>query len=90
MELENSRQEDYFVLATLTAGNGEVTKIPCKIFLPQDVRQNPQISIRPNKEQYDLLSRSHQAKLYAEVMNHANDLWVDPINEIEETFNLRR
>jgi hypothetical protein len=72
--MESSRQEDYFVLATLTAGNDEVTNVPCKIFLPQDVRQNIQVSLRPNKEQYDLLSHFHQASLYAELNNHTSTL----------------
>ena len=60
-------KEDYFVLATLVLEHAEISNVPCKIYLPEHVNDKPRMKFRPNREQYKIISLSHEGALKAEV-----------------------
>ena len=62
---ELGREEDHLVKATVIVNGGEITNVPCKIFLPERIQEKPYIIFKPSKEDANRIMDSHKGELHA-------------------------
>lgn len=62
---EHGREEDHLVKATVIVNGGEITNVPCKIFLPERIQEKPYIILKPSKEDANRIMASHKGELQA-------------------------
>jgi hypothetical protein len=72
-----SRRENYHALATIGTKGGEVTDVPCRVYLPDRPSDRPEILLEPSIEKYELLARTFEGSLSARVENRDGSLAVE-------------
>ncbi len=60
-------KENYSLRATFIVEDVQVPDVLCKIYLPERVCEKPRMKLRPTKEQFDKLTRSHKGSFKAEI-----------------------
>jgi hypothetical protein len=64
---ELGREENHLVKATVIVNGGEITNVPCKIFLPERIQEKPYVIFKPSKEDANRIMASHKGALHASV-----------------------
>ena len=64
---ELGREENHLVKATVIVNGGEITNVPCKIFLPERIQEKPYVIFKPSKEDANRIMASHKGALHATV-----------------------
>ena len=64
---ELSREENYFVKATLVVKGTEINDVPCKLYLPERIHEKPYVIIKPSKEDSPKIMASHKGALKAAI-----------------------
>ena len=69
MSVQYTRDKDFFFLANLSFESFEVPDVPCKVYLPPKILDNPRVVFRPSRSQWDQLIHLPYISLQGQVKN---------------------
>lgn len=66
--IDQNREENHLVNATLIVLNNEIKGVPCKIYLPERIHEKPYVLLKPSKYDANKIMASYKGTLKATIL----------------------